>query len=111
MGAPLDPATAVVAEARPRASVACSCPRLATSRIDTFVVLMMEEPVICNSLTTLGWLPGADGRQAGPPNHAEYPHGKTYPTHRLVNNYQGCGSLDPDHPWNGGRTSDDLRGG
>ena len=50
----------------------------------------------------LGWLPGADGRQAG--LQFTDKQGKAHPTHRLANNYQGCGFLDPDHSWDGGRT-------
>jgi phospholipase C len=55
----------------------------------------------------LGWLPGADGRQAG----LEFAdsHGKTFATHRLNAEFQGCAFLDPDHSWDGGRT--ELDGG
>ena len=55
----------------------------------------------------LGWLPGADGRQAGLRVHQQ--PGPDYATHRLLDNYQGCGFLDPDHSWQGGRT--ELDGG
>ncbi|HWF56072.1 MAG TPA: alkaline phosphatase family protein, partial [Solirubrobacteraceae bacterium] len=72
--------------------------------IDTFVVLMMENRSFDHYL---GWLPGADGRQAG--LHYTDTQGHTHATHRLANNYQGCGFLDPDHSWQGGRT--ELDGG
>ena len=44
------------------ASAARRCPPRAISPIDTFVVLMMENRSFDHYL---GWLPGADGRQAG----------------------------------------------
>jgi phospholipase C len=51
----------------------------------------------------LGWVPGADGQQAGliytdaaGIEHATYPLGE---------DFQGCGHPDPDHSYEGGRTS------
>jgi phospholipase C len=66
--------------------------------IDTFVVLMMENRSFDHYL---GWMPDADGRQAG----LSYTDlgGKVHPTHRLTPDWQGCGHPDPDHSWNGGR--------
>ncbi len=55
----------------------------------------------------LGWLPGADGRQAG--LTFTDGQGQAHSTYRLRDNYQGCGFLDPDHSWQGGRT--ELDGG
>ena len=72
--------------------------------IDTFVVLMMENRSFDHYL---GWLPGADGRQAGL-RYADR-QGRKFSTHRLVNNFQGCAFLDPDHSWDGGRT--EMAGG
>jgi phospholipase C len=48
----------------------------------------------------LGWLPGADGRQAG----LTYTDraGTPYATHHLTD-FQGCGFADPDHSFEGGR--------
>jgi phospholipase C len=50
----------------------------------------------------LGWLPGANGRQAGlvykDRNEIEHP------THPLAPDFQGCSFHDPDHSWDGGRT-------
>jgi phospholipase C len=49
----------------------------------------------------LGWLPGADGRQAG----LTYVDrdGVPHPTYSLAPDYQGCGHEDPDHSYEGGR--------
>jgi phospholipase C len=70
--------------------------------IDHFVVLMMENRSFDHYL---GWLPGADGRQAG----LSYPDqaGKLHRTHPLAPDFQGCGFKDPDHSWEGGRTEYD----
>jgi phospholipase C len=102
MGLMLDPDTVVAEAARRQRRAQLPAPR--NLPIDTFVVLMMENRSFDHYL---GWLPGADGRQAG--LHFTDTHGKAYPTHRLANNYQGCGFLDPDHSWDGGRT--ELDGG
>jgi phospholipase C len=67
--------------------------------IDTFVVLMMENRSFDHYL---GWLPNADGRQAG--LQFTDNHGRTFATHRLKTDFQGCAYLDPDHSWQGGRT-------
>jgi phospholipase C len=100
LGLVLDPDTVVAEAARRQRRAQLPSPR--NLPIDTFVVLMMENRSFDHYL---GWLPGADGRQAG--LHFTDTHGKTYPTHRLANNYQGCGFLDPDHSWDGGRTEMD----
>jgi phospholipase C len=102
MGLVLDPDTVVAEAARRQRSVRLPSPR--NLPIDTFVVLMMENRSFDHYL---GWLPGADGRQAG--LQFTDPHGKTFPTHRLTTDFQGCGFLDPDHSWDGGRT--ELDGG
>jgi phospholipase C len=100
MGLMLDPNTVVAEAARRQRRAQLPSPR--NLPIDTFVVLMMENRSFDHYL---GWLPGADGRQAG--LQFTDTHGKTYATHRLANNYQGCGFLDPDHSWDGGRTEMD----
>jgi phospholipase C len=48
----------------------------------------------------LGWLPGADARQAG----LSYTDraGTSHQTHHLTD-FQGCGFADPDHSFDGGR--------
>jgi phospholipase C len=72
--------------------------------LDTIVVLMMENRSFDHYL---GWLPGADGRQAG----LTYSNaaGQQFETHRLAPDWQGCAHPDPDHSWDGGR--DQLDGG
>ncbi len=49
----------------------------------------------------LGWVPGADGRQAG----LSYSDraGAAHATHALAPDFQGCGHPDPDHSYEGGR--------
>src|SRR5947209_19593103 len=96
MGLALDPDTVIAEAARRQRRAHLPSPR--NLPIDTFVVLMMENRSFDHYLASL---PGADGRQAG--LQFTDGHGKTYPTHRLANNYQGCGFLDPDHSWSGGR--------
>jgi phospholipase C len=66
--------------------------------IDTFVVLMMENRSFDHYL---GWLPGADARQAG----LTYTDGNgiTHETLRFAPDFQGCAHPDPDHSWEGGR--------
>lgn len=68
--------------------------------IDRIVVVMMENRSFDHML---GWLPGADGAQAG----LAYPDrtGVLQPTHDLgaAGDYQGCGHPDPDHSYDGGR--------
>ena len=102
MGLVLDPDTIVAEAATQQRSVRLPSPR--NLPIDTFVVLMMENRSFDHYL---GWLPGADGRQAG--LKFTDTHGKTFSTHRLTTDFQGCGFLDPDHSWDGGRT--ELDGG
>ena len=72
------------------------------SGIEHIVVMMMENRSFDH---ILGWLPGADGRQAGlgyldnaGVSHATYP---------LAPDYQGCGHPDPDHSYSGGRVEYD----
>jgi phospholipase C len=71
---------------------------------DTVVVVMMENRSFDH---LLGWLPGADGRQAG----LEYADrmGNHHPTHDLGTDFTGCGHADPDHSWAGGQIQ--LNGG
>src|SRR4051794_8785388 len=62
--------------------------------IDTFVVLTMENRSFDHFL---GWMPNADGRQAG----LTYVDGsgQAFETHALAPDYQGCGMRDPGHLW------------
>jgi phospholipase C len=96
MGLVLAPDTVLAHAARRQRAVRLPSPR--NLPIDTFVVLMMENRSFDHYL---GWLPGADGRQAG----LEFTdaHGNRVATHHLTF-FQSCGWKDPDHSWQGGRT-------
>ena len=74
-----------------------SLPTPENSGIDHVVLVMMENRSFDHFL---GWLPGANGRQAG----LRYPNftGQLQPTHHLTD-FQGCGFQDPDHSYEGGR--------
>src|SRR5436853_115301 len=67
--------------------------------IDTFVVLMMENRSFDHYL---GWLPQADGHQAGLSYTDK--QGNVKHTAHLTGDFQGCAHPDPDHSWEGGRT-------
>ena len=68
------------------------------SGIRHFVVVTMENRSFDHFL---GWLPGADGRQAGLTylDRTGVPHS----TYALTGDYQGCAHPDPDHSYEGGR--------
>ena len=85
------------------ADAASTLPAPSRSGIDHIIVLMMENRSFDHYL---GWLPGADGRQAG----LSYVDrdGVTRRTHHLTD-YQGCAHPDPDHSYEGGRVQ--LNGG
>ncbi len=100
LGLALSPDTLVAEAARRQRRVRIPSPR--NLPIDTFVVLMMENRSFDHYL---GWLPGADGRQAGL-TYADSA-GHKFATHRLSTDFQGCAFLDPDHSWQGGRTEMD----
>ncbi len=76
--------------------------RAADPGFDHVVVVMMENRSFDHML---GWLPGADGRQAGLTytDAAGAPHA----THALAPDFQGCGHPDPDHSYEGGRVEYD----
>ncbi len=71
------------------------------SGIEHIVVVCMENRSFDH---LLGWLPGANGRQAG----LSYPDtaGAYHPTHHLTTT-QGCQYADPDHSYDGGRVEFD----
>jgi phospholipase C len=100
LGLTLNPDVLVAEAARRQRRVRIPSPR--NLPIDTFVVLMMENRSFDHYL---GWLPGADGRQAGL-TYADAA-GQKFATHRLTPDFQGCAFLDPDHSWQGGRTEMD----
>jgi phospholipase C len=66
------------------------------------IVVMMENRSYDHFLC---WLPRADGRQRG----LAYPDasGRLVPTHPLAPDFTGCGFLDPDHSYEGGRVEFD----
>jgi phospholipase C len=72
-------------------------PAPSSSGIDHVIVVMMENRSFDHFL---GWLPGANGRQAG----LRFPDftGQLQPTYRLTD-FQGCAFQDPDHSYEAGR--------
>jgi phospholipase C len=68
------------------------------SGIDHVVVVMMENRSFDHYF---GWLPGADGRQAGLTYRDR--RGVRHRTYHLAD-HQGCSFHDPDHSWEGGRS-------
>src|SRR2546430_8527491 len=73
-------------------------PDPAASGIEHVIVFMMENRSFDHFL---GWLPGADGQQAG----LAYVDAAGVPpsTFPLAPDFQGCGYGDPDHSYTGGR--------
>ncbi len=94
-------AAAASTPATSAASVAL--PRPADSGIEHIVFLCMENRSFDHYL---GWLPGAEGKQAGLSYLDD--HGVRHATHHLIER-QGCGFNDPDHSYEGGRIQ--LAGG
>jgi phospholipase C len=84
------------------AASAGSLPAPAQSGIEHVVVVMMENRSFDH---LLGWVPGADGRQAG----LSFPdrNGALRSTHHLTD-FMGCAHPDPDHSFEGGRAQYDL---
>jgi phospholipase C len=72
------------------------------SGIEHIVLVMMENRSFDHFL---GWLPHANGRQAGL-RYADAA-GVFHPTHALAPDFQGCGFADPDHSYQGGRVEYD----
>ncbi len=89
---------ALVAEAARLQARAAALPRPRNLPVDTFVILMMENRSFDHYL---GWLPRADGRQAG----LSYVDatGVRRSTHPLAPDFQGCGHPIPGHLWPEGR--------
>ncbi len=93
---------ALIAEAGLRQARGAALPRPRNMPIDTFVVLMMENRSFDHFL---GWMPKADGRQAG--LHYVDSKGVSHPTHALAPDYQGCGFNQPGHVWQQARVQFD----
>jgi phospholipase C len=72
-------------------------PRPETSGLDHIVIVTMENRSFDH---LLGWLPGADGKQAGLTYRDST--GTPHATHHLTDR-QGCGFVDPNHSFEGGR--------
>jgi phospholipase C len=72
------------------------------SGIEHIVVVMMENRSFDH---IMGWLPGANGRQAG----LSYTDntGMAYSTYPLAPDFQGCSHPDPDHSYQGARVEYD----
>ncbi len=87
----------------PEAAPFRGLPAPADSGLDHIVVVMMENRSFDHYL---GWLPGADGRQAGLKYRDD--EGKVHLTHHLTD-FRSCGYQDPDHSYKGGRVQ--LNGG
>ncbi|HSP97526.1 MAG TPA: alkaline phosphatase family protein [Candidatus Dormibacteraeota bacterium] len=79
-----------------------SLPPASRSGIEHIIVVMMENRSFDHFL---GWLPNADGMQAGLSYTDET--GASYPTAPLAPDYMGCAHPDPDHSWMGGRVEYD----
>ena len=76
--------------------------RKKSAAVKHIVVLTMENRSFDHFL---GWVPGADGKQAG----LTYPDssGGLHATHELAPDFQGCSFGDPDHSYSGGRAEYD----
>src|SRR4051794_32572288 len=90
-------ANTLVANAAKRQVRSSPLPNPRNAPIDTIVVLMMENRSFDHYL---GWMPEADGRQAGLSYVDD--DGKRFETRPLTGEFQGCGHPDPDHGWTGG---------
>jgi len=88
---------AALEQALPATAATPTLPAPAASGIDHVVVVMMENRSFDHYL---GWLPGANGKQAGLTYTDRY--GVTRQTHHLSDT-QGCAHPDPDHSYEGGR--------
>lgn len=77
-------------------------PKPNKSGIEHVIVVMMENRSFDHFL---GWLPGADGKQAGL-TYTDI-NGAAASTYPLAPDYQGCGHPGPDHSYEGGRVEFD----
>ena len=82
----------------PLSARADSLPPPQAAGFDHVVVVMMENRSFDHFL---GWLPGANGQQAGLSYNDSA--GVSHPTHSLPPDYQGCGFNDPGHSYSNGR--------
>jgi phospholipase C len=100
----LGTAAAAAVGARPLAHAALTAPaklpKPARSGLDHVIVVMMENRSFDHML---GWLPGADGTQAGLSFTDR--NGVAHSTFALAPDFQGCSYQDPDHSYDGGRVA------
>jgi phospholipase C len=93
-------AAALSAQPLARAALAAETrlPNPRKSGLDHVVLVVMENRSFDH---LLGWLPGANGRQAG----LTYldAHGVPHETFPLAPDFQGCAYRDPDHSYDGAR--------
>jgi phospholipase C len=84
------------------ATLSAEALRAASSQVKHIVVAMMENRSFDHFL---GWLPNANGRQAG----LTYSDtsGVGHPTHDLAPDWTGCSYNDPDHSYDGARVEVD----
>src|SRR6185312_11607655 len=81
-----------------RLDASSGLPKPERSGIEHVIVVMMENRSFDHML---GWLPGADGKQAG----LSYTdrNGAAHSTFALAPDFQGCSYQDPDHSYDGAR--------
>ena len=79
-------------------AVRAALPAPDQSGIEHVVVVMMENRSFDHFL---GWMPGADGKQAGQTYYDDA--GAAHPTYHLAGEFSGCAHPDPDHSYDGGR--------
>src|SRR5581483_10659003 len=84
--------------ARAALAAPAALPKPARSGIDHVVVVMMENRSFDHFL---GWLPHADGKQAG--LDFTDANGVAHETFPLAPDWQGCAYRDPDHSYQGAR--------
>jgi phospholipase C len=90
--------TAAVTAAGPLLAQKLSSATALELDIQHIVVVMLENRSFDH---ILGWLPGADGRQAG--LKFPDPSGALQSTYELAPDFTGCAYPDPDHSYAGGR--------
>ena len=92
-------AATLVSSCRPvRSPLTTNLPPPKRSGIEHVVVVMMENRSFDHFL---GWLPTANGKQAGL-SYADQA-GSLHSTYHLAGDFTGCGHVQPDHSYQGGR--------
>lgn len=91
-------AASVFSSCGTRSPIPASLPSPERSGIEHVVVVMMENRSFDHFL---GWLPNADGKQAG--LSYEDQTGTIHSTYHPAGDFTGCGHIQPDHSYEGGR--------